>query len=170
MYVQMEDRRLKIVVFGTHGAGKSTFIQCLDPQSRHIEALEDDSPTTVSMDFVKVVLFRHVVYLFGTPGQERFEFVRNILSRGMDGAIIVVDATRGVDENTYNLCVWLKGKAIPFAVMANKCDCEGADPRGVAAHLDGATVHAVSARVGTNVIPALETFVRGLLPKEALIP
>ncbi|MDD1660281.1 MAG: GTP-binding protein [Methanomicrobiales archaeon] len=170
MYVQMEDRRLKIVVFGTHGAGKSTFIRCLDPQSRHIEALEDDSPTTISMDFGRVVLFRRVIYLFGTPGQERFEFVRTILSRGMDGAIVVVDSTAGVDENTYNLCVWLKGQGIPYTVMANKCDCEGADPQGVAAELDGATVHPVSARDGTNVLPALETFVRGLLPAEARIP
>jgi hypothetical protein len=170
MYVQMEDRRLKIVVFGTHGAGKSTFIQCLDPESRHIEALEADAPTTISMDFGRVHLFRYTIYLFGTPGQERFEFVRTILSRGMDGAIVVVDSTTGVDENTYNLCVWLKGKGIPFAVMANKCDCPGADPAGVAAHLDGAMVHPISAHDGTNVRPALETFVRGLLSPEALIP
>jgi hypothetical protein len=168
--VQMEEHRLKVVVFGTHGAGKSTFIQSLDPHARHIEALEDDSPTTVSMDFGRVSLCGHVVYLFGTPGQERFFFVRNILSRGMDGAIVVVDSTAGVDENTYNLCVWLKGSGIPFAVMANKCDCRGADPDQVAAGLDGARVYAISAQEGTNVLPALESFVRELVPADARIP
>lgn len=94
----MAEGRLKIVVFGSFNAGKSSFIQALDPpRSRHIEASsEEGPPTTVAFDFGRLTVRDKAVFLFGTPGgQERFEFVRQIISRGgMDGAIIVVDARR----------------------------------------------------------------------------
>jgi translation elongation factor EF-G len=90
----------------------------------------------------------------------------------MDCAIVVVDATRAVDENTYNLCVWLKGTGIPFTVLANKCDCRGADPQRVTAELDGAgiTVRPVSSLDGTGVLPALESFVETLVTPVPRIP
>ncbi len=91
----MAEGRLKIVVFGSFNAGKSSFIQALDPKSRHIEAASNEGPTTVAFDFGRLTVRDRAVYLFGTPGQERFEFVRQVLSRGMDGAIIMVDATKG---------------------------------------------------------------------------
>lgn len=155
----MAKGRLKIVVFGSLNAGKSSFIQALDPQSRHIEAASEGGPTTVAFDFGRLQVRDQAVYLFGTPGQERFEFVRQILARGMDGAIIVVDATMGVDPMTRHLYDWLKELGVPLAFMANKCDCPGARPEAVRRDLPGETVHPISARNGKNVLAALEAFV-----------
>jgi len=126
----MAEGRLKIVVFGSFNAGKSSFIQALDSGSRHIEATSKEGATTVAFDFGRLQVRDWAVYLFGTPGQERFEFVREILARGMDGAIIVVDATRGVDAMTRHLYDRLKELEVPLAFMANKCDCPGAASRG----------------------------------------
>jgi len=107
--------------------------------ARHIEALEADEPTTVSMDFGRVHLFRHTIYLFGTPGQERFEFVRTILSGGWTGPSWWW-THGGVDENTYNLCVWLKGRH-PVCRPRQQVRLPGCKPCRCGAELDGATVH-----------------------------
>ena len=102
------------------------------------------------------------VFLFGTPGQERFEFVRQILSRGMDGAIIVVDATTGMDAMTRHLYSQLKALDVPLAFMANKCDSPGAMPEAIHRALPGEMVHSISARNGENVHAALDAFVATL--------
>ena len=158
----MADDRLKIVIFGSYNAGKSSFIQALDPRSRHIEASSEDGPTTVAFDFGRLTVRDKAIYLFGTPGQERFEFVRQIISRGMDGAIIVVDATTGVDEMTRYFYNQLKTLDVPLAFMANKCDCPGAMPDAVSRDLPGEVVHPISARNGENVHAALDAFVATL--------
>lgn len=161
----MAEGRLKIVVFGSFNAGKSSLIQALDPQSRHIEAASSEGPTTVAFDFGRLQVRDQMVYLFGTPGQERFEFVRQILSRGMDGAIIVVDATRGVDAMTRHLYAQLKPLGVPLAFMANKCDCPGAMPEAVSQALPGEMVHPISARNGENVHAALDAFITTLIAR-----
>ncbi|MDV2480755.1 GTP-binding protein [Methanoculleus sp. Wushi-C6] len=158
----MAEGRLKIVVFGSFNAGKSSFIQALDPRSRHIEASSSEGPTTVAFDFGRLQVRDHAVYLFGTPGQERFEFVRQILSRGMDGAIVIVDATTGVDAMTRHLYGQLKAVGVPLAFMANKCDCPDAAPESVRRDLPGETVHPISARNAESVHAALDAFVATL--------
>ncbi|NLB01452.1 MAG: GTP-binding protein [Methanomicrobiales archaeon] len=158
----MADDRLKIVVFGSYNAGKSSFIQALDPRSRHIEASSENGPTTVAFDFGRLTVRDKAIYLFGTPGQERFEFVRQIISRGMDGAIIIVDATTGVDEMTRYFYNQLKTLDVPLAFMANKCDSPGAMPDAISRDLPGEVVHPISARNGENVHAALDAFVATL--------
>ncbi|MFY9195379.1 MAG: GTP-binding protein [Methanoculleus sp.] len=160
----MVEGRLKIVVFGSFNAGKSTFIQALDPRSRHIEAAsKEGATTTVALDFGRLKVRGRAVYLFGTPGQERFKFVRQILARGMDGAIIVVDATRGVDAMTWHLYDQVKALDVPMALMANKCDCPDADPEAITRSVPGEAVHLISAQNGENVYEALEAFVATLI-------
>jgi len=161
----MAEGRLKIVVFGSFNAGKSSFIQALDPGSRHIEATSKEGATTVAFDFGRLQVRGRAVYLFGTPGQERFEFVREILARGMDGAIIVVDATRGVDAMTRHIYDRLKELEVPLAFMANKCDCPGAAPGTISRDLPGEMVHPISARNGENVYAALDAFVATLVAR-----
>jgi len=166
----VEGRKVKIVVFGAYNAGKSSFIRSLDPFSRHIEAENADGSTTVAMDFGRVKIGDCSIFLFGTPGQERFEFARKILSRGMDGAIVVVDSTRDLDELTMRLFQWLGSRGIPVAVMANKCDCADALPEQVKTLTPGFTVHAISARTGMNVEPSLRAFLREILSVKAPLP
>ena len=159
----MVEGRLKIVVFGSFNAGKSTFIQALDPRSRHIEAASKEGTTTVAFDFGRLQVRDRAVYLFGIPGQERFGFVRQILARGMDGAIIVVDATRGIDAMTRHLYDQVKALDVPMALMANKCDCPDADPDAITRSVPGEVVHPISAQNGENVYEALEAFVATLV-------
>jgi small GTP-binding protein len=88
-----EEKRCKIVVFGAFGAGKTTLIKTLDPESTHVEADCAGGTTTVALDFGRVIMDGNHIHIFGTPGQERFEFAREIIGKGMDGAILVIDAT-----------------------------------------------------------------------------
>lgn len=127
----MAGDRLKIVVFGSFNAGKSTFIQTLDPESHHVEADIVGGTTTVAIDFGRVRIGERLIYLFGTPGQERFEFVREIVSRGMDGAIIMIDATAAPDSFTGQICKTLREEEIPRIVLLNKCDCDEARPEQI---------------------------------------
>ena len=87
-----EDKRCKIVVFGAFGAGKPRLLKPFDPQSRHVKL---DCPGThvTMLDFGRVQGMWKPYPYFWNPGQERFEFAREIIGRGMDGAILLVDAT-----------------------------------------------------------------------------
>ncbi|NYT07263.1 MAG: GTP-binding protein [Methanomicrobiales archaeon] len=155
----MDPSRLKIVVFGSFNAGKSTFIQAIDPASRHVEAECADGTTTVALDFGKAEIGSRHVHLYGTPGQERFEFVRQIISNGMDGAILMVDCSSGIDENTRHLYQQLKGTGVPLSVMLNKCDLSGACPAMIEQELGGAVTYEISARNPRSSRDALEQFV-----------
>ncbi|HXW99181.1 MAG TPA: GTP-binding protein [Methanomicrobiales archaeon] len=164
------ERKIKIVVFGAYNAGKSSFIRALDPFSRHIEAETADGSTTVAMDFGRTRVGEHAVFLFGTPGQDRFEFARQILARGMDGAVVVVDSTRDMDDLTLSLFSWLRSRNIPVAVMANKCDSREAVPDRVRTKAPGFPVHNVSARTGMNVEASLRSFVGEILSARVPVP
>jgi small GTP-binding protein len=166
----MAGQKIKIVVFGAYNAGKSSFIRALDPFSRHIEAENADGSTTIALDFGRVRVGDCSVFLFGTPGQERFEFARTILSRGMDGAVVVVDSTRDLDEITLHLFQWLRSRSIPVAVMANKCDCADALPEQVRTQVPWFPVHVISARTGKNVELSLRAFLKEILSARVPVP
>ena len=93
-----EEKKLKIVIFGAFGAGKTTLIKTIDPESKHIEANCAGGTTTVALDFGRIQKDDCHIHIFGTPGQERFEFAREIIATGMDGAILLVDATSQIPE------------------------------------------------------------------------
>jgi small GTP-binding protein len=102
-----EEKRCKIVVFGAFGAGKTTLIKTLDPESTHVEADCAGGTTTVALDFGRVIMDGNHIHIFGTPGQERFEFAREIIGKGMDGAILLVDVTSPVDDFIHHLSIRL---------------------------------------------------------------
>ncbi|MDI6718787.1 MAG: 50S ribosome-binding GTPase [Methanomicrobiales archaeon] len=159
----MGEEKCKVVVFGAYNAGKSTFIRSLDPFSRHIEVKSDGGTTTVALDFGRVRMGQRVVYLFGTPGQERFEFARQILSRGMHGAVMVVDTTRDLDALTERQHRWLQESGIPYAIMLNKCDHPGSTPERFRSRFYRAPIYAVSALRPETVSDAFEAFVKEVL-------
>jgi len=61
----MNEDKLKIVVFGAFGAGKTTLIRTLDPSSMHVEAEGVGGSTTIALDFGKVEIDGRHVYLLG---------------------------------------------------------------------------------------------------------
>ena len=155
----MEPDRLKIVVFGAFGAGKTTLIRTLDPASKHIEAPCAGGTTTIALDYGRVEVGERHVYLFGTPGQERFEFVREVIGRGMDGAILLVDATAPYDEFIAHLYDSLAGTKVPFIVMLNKCDEVGAHPDTLKQDIRSSNVVLASARESQECRAMLADFV-----------
>lgn len=126
-----ERTKLKIVIFGAFGAGKTTFIKTIDPDSKHIEANCTGGTTTVALDFGRVQKDDCHIHIFGTPGQERFEFAREIIATGMDGAILLVDATTRIDDFTRHLSDTLHEAGVPFVVFLNKYDTAGAAHPGM---------------------------------------
>lgn len=120
---------MKIVVLGPYNSGKSTLIHKLCHNSAFSV---DKSGTTVALDHGVATAYGLAVFLFGTPGLKRFEVVRQILSEGADGAILVVDASNrgslGEAKSIYNefLKFFSDQEIPPLLLLANKQDIEGA--------------------------------------------
>jgi len=127
---------VKIVVTGPFNAGKTEFIRSVSEidvvsTERKIsnEPERVKETTTVAMDFGRITVDEDLVlYLFGTPGQKRFDFMWEILSEGMLGFIVLVDSTRPETfrEARSILETFRAYAPTPYVVAANKQDCEDA--------------------------------------------
>jgi hypothetical protein len=121
---------VKIVVTGPFAAGKTTLIRTISEIT--VLSTEKDitdetksrkSETTVAMDFGRITIDRDLVlYLFGTPGQDRFDFMWEILGEGMLGYILLVDAQRpdSIEEAVAILAAFRKMARVPFVVGLNR--------------------------------------------------
>jgi small GTP-binding protein len=129
---------VKMVVTGPFSAGKTAFIQSISEidvvsTERKISREEEriKETTTVAMDFGRITVDDDLVlYLFGTPGQKRFDFMWEILSEGMLGFIVVVDSARPETfrEAKGILQTFRAYAPTPYVVAANKQDREDAWP------------------------------------------
>lgn len=127
---------VKMVVTGPFNAGKTEFIQTVSEidvvsTERKIssEAERIKEATTVAMDFGRITVDDELVlYLFGTPGQKRFDFMWEILSEGMLGFIVMVDSTRPETfrEARGILETFRAYAPTPYLVAANKQDMDDA--------------------------------------------
>ena len=127
---------VKMVVTGPFNAGKTEFIQTVSEidvvaTERKIssEAERVKDSTTVAMDFGRITIDEELVlYLFGTPGQKRFDFMWEILSEGMLGFVVMVDSTRPETfrEARTILETFRAYAPTPYVVAANKQDLEDA--------------------------------------------
>jgi small GTP-binding protein len=127
---------VKIVVTGPFSAGKTTLIRTISEIT--VLSTEKDitdhtksrkAETTVAMDFGRITIDRDLVlYLFGTPGQDRFDFMWEILGEGMLGYILLLDASRedSLEEAVGILAAFRKMAKVPFVVALNRS--EGIDP------------------------------------------
>jgi uncharacterized protein len=160
-----DESKLKIVIFGAFGAGKSTLIKTLDPESKHIEANCAGGTTTVALDFGRIMQNGCHIHVYGTPGQERFEFAREIVAKGMDGAILLIDVTSPMDEFTRHLSDFLQTAKVPFAVFLNKCDGGEAKPDAFIGQFGVAEVCRISAKDKRQCMDALLKFTGTLTPR-----
>jgi uncharacterized protein len=123
---------VKMVVTGPFNAGKTEFIQSVSEinvvsTERKISSAAEKvkETTTVAMDFGRITVDQDLVlYLFGTPGQKRFDFMWEILSEGMLGFIVMVDSTRPETfrEARSILETFRAYAPTPYVVAANKQD------------------------------------------------
>jgi small GTP-binding protein len=112
----------RIMVTGPFNAGKSTVVRALCEKSISIDRMG----TTVAFDYGSVNITGIEAEIFGTPGQERFEFIFKIFAREVSGVLLVVDASRPEDFARAQHMLELIGPHIPYVVLANKTDLPGA--------------------------------------------
>lgn len=125
---------VKVVVTGPFNAGKTTFIKSVSEitvlsTERQVSDVsgEGGGETTVAMDFGRITVSDDVVlYLFGTPGQERFSFMWETLSEGMLGFVLLVDAQAPdtIEDARSMISFFTEMSDVPFVVAGNKVDAD----------------------------------------------
>ncbi len=126
-------RGVKVVVVGGFGVGKTTMVGAVSeipPLTTeetmtqagvgidHNPGAEGKNTTTVALDFGRISINEELIlYLFGTPGQERFWFLWNGIFEGALGAVVLVDTRR--IEVCFEIITRLEDRRVPFVVAVN---------------------------------------------------
>ena len=177
----------KLVVTGPFAAGKTTFISAVSEipvvstETGTTDGAEVKEHTTVTMDFGKISVNEGdqlmELYLFGTPGQSRFDFMWDILAKGMIGYVLLVDAQR---PETWADAADIKARfdelrGVPMVVAANRLgeadpgpliEALGVDPAVTVIPCEATereSVKTVLVTLLVNVVEEMESSAKGLV-------
>ena len=159
---------LKLIVCGPVGAGKTTLISTLSetPTVNTDYAASEDigkSTTTVAMDYGEMPLGEYTLRLFGTPGQDRFDFMWEVLAPGALGLLLLVAGNKPSDfPKARSILEFITSRfPIPFLVCVTHHDMPNTwQPEEVANYFQLPPEHVVGinacvAESGTTAITAL---------------
>jgi signal recognition particle receptor subunit beta len=179
---------MKIVIAGGFGVGKTTAVSrvseipVLTTEAAMTEVaaaidrtgnVPDKTTTTVALDFGRITIDDQIrLYLFGTPGQDRFSFMWSELTDGALGALVIVD-TRRLDD-CYAAVDYFEHLGLPFVVAVNlfdgKLDHDLDDVRWALAVNEDVPVITFDARARSSVRDALIVVLERALERTRLTP
>ena len=118
----------KILVTGPYNAGKSSFVKSISKESVSVDRMAFEKfPTTIAMDIGHVEHEGFVADIFGTPGQERFNLMLDVLAKEAVGAFILIDSSAPQTfSRAKEMINKTQAEAIPKIIVANKQDLPGA--------------------------------------------
>ena len=121
--------QLKLIVAGPVGAGKTTFIRNvseIETVDTDVEASEEIGKefTTVAMDYRLLTLDRTPLHIYGTPGQDRFDFMWEVLCEGALGLVLLVRGDKMADfPKSRNILDFITSRiSVPFIVGVTRYD------------------------------------------------
>lgn len=123
----------KIIVTGAFNSGKTEFVSSAStiPVVSTERKITDEQAaikeeTTVALDYGQTSIEGNLLHLFGTPGQPRFNFMKEILSQDADGLLLLVDSTDRTSINVARQALRSMGRRnpIPFLIVATKQDTQ----------------------------------------------